>query len=86
MWATSDIYKIRKVRTGRRPEPPPEREEGEYRPLVWRMARVRTEDEEDEEREDVTLLTAGTNTVTDGGQVLEYRDSTLELVSINTPN
>ena len=76
-------YRLRKVRTGRRPEPPPEREEEEYRPLVWRMmGRVRTEDEEGE---DAMLLTAGTNenTVTDRGRVSEYRDSALELVTLN---
>ena len=40
-------YKARRARTGRRPEPPQEREEEERYPL-WRVARVRAEDEEEE--------------------------------------
>ena len=50
-------YRVRKSWIGKRPEPPPVREEGEERYPLWRQrARVRAEDEhEDEEREEVTL-------------------------------
>ena len=71
------LYRVRKARSGRRPEPPPEREEEEYyRPLVWHRARIRGEDEE---REEVTISTAGvTNTISYGGR----RDSLVELIAI----
>ena len=68
-------YRVQKARSGRRPEPQLEREEEEYRPLVWRRARVRSENEEEEE---VTMSTAGaTNTITYGGR----RDSLVELIA-----
>ena len=73
-------YKARRARTGRRSEPPQEREEEERYPL-WRVARVRAEDEE-EEREVVTIPTAEANkTISEGGT--NYRDSALDLVSLN---
>ena len=68
-------YRVKKARTGRRPEQQPEREEEEYRPLVWQRARVRAEDEE---REEVTISTAGaTNTISYGGR----RESLVELIA-----
>ena len=69
-------YRVRKARTERRPEPPAEREEDEYyRPLVWQRARIRAEDEE---REEVTISTAGdTDTISYGGR----RDSLVELIA-----
>ena len=67
-------YRVRKARTVRRPEPP-EREEEEYRPLVWQRTRIRAEDEE---REEVTISTAGaTNTISNG----ERRESLVELIA-----
>ena len=68
-------YKVRKARTGRRPEPPEIEEEERY-PL-WHRARIRAEDEE-EEREEVTLSTAGAD-ISDGG----FRDSALDLANLN---
>ena len=71
-------YKARRARTGRRPEPPQEMEEEERYPL-WRVARVRAEDEEEEE---VTIPTAEANkTISEGGA--NYRDSALDLVSLD---
>ena len=35
-------YRVRKAHTGRRSEPPPETEEGDWHPVWWR-ARVRVE-------------------------------------------
>ena len=69
-------YRIRKTATGRRPQAP-EREEEDYRPLIWQRTRVRAEDEE-EEREEVTSLTAGaTDTISHGGR----RESLVELIA-----
>ena len=69
-------YRVRKARTGRRPEPP-EREEDEYRPLFQQRARVRAEDE-DEEREDATISTVeATNTISYRGR----RESLVELIA-----
>ena len=69
-------YRIRKTITGRRPQAP-EREEDDYRPLIWQRTRVRAEDEE-EEREEVTSLTVGaTDTISHGGR----RESLVELIA-----
>ena len=69
-------YRVRKARTGRRPEPP-EREEEDWHPLFRQRARVRAEDE-DEESEDVTISTArATNTISYGGR----RESLVELIA-----
>ena len=68
-------YRVRKARTGRRPEPP-EREEEDWHPL-WQKARNRAEDE-DEERDDATISTAGgTNTISYRGR----RESLVELIA-----
>ena len=71
-------YRVRKARTGRRPQSP-KREEEEYYPLVWQRARVRTEDEdENEEREEVTMSTTGaTNAISYGGR----RESLVEMIA-----
>ena len=69
-------YRIRKITTGRRPQAP-EREEEDYRPLIWQRTRVRAEDEE-EEREEVASLTVGaTDTISHGGR----RESLVELIA-----
>ena len=69
-------HRVRKARTGRRPQSP-KREEEEYYPLVWQRARVRAEDE-DEEREEVTMSTIGaTNTVSYEGR----RESLVEMIA-----
>ena len=68
-------YRVHKTRTGRRPEPPEREEEEEYHPLVWQRARIR---HDDEEREEVTISTAGaTNTISNGGR----RESLVELIA-----
>ena len=65
--------RIRKTTTGRRPQAP-EREEDDYRPLIWQRTRVRAEDEEEE----VILLTPlATNTISHGGR----RESLVELIA-----
>ena len=69
-------YRVHKTWIGRRPEPP-EREEENYRPMFWQTAKGRAEDE-DEEREDVTLSTAGaSNVISDRGR----RESLVELIA-----
>ena len=69
-------YRIRKTTNGRSPQAP-EREEEDYRPLIWQRTRVRAEDEK-EEREEVTSLTAeATNTISHGGR----RESLVELIA-----
>ena len=65
-------YRVRKARTGRRPEPPPEREEEDWYPL-WQRARIRAEDE-DEER--ATLSTVGAPDTNEG-----RRGSIVELIA-----
>ena len=68
-------YRIRKTTTGRRPQAP-EREEDDYRPLIWKRTRVRAEDEE--EREELILFTGGaTNTISHGWR----RESLVELIA-----
>ena len=69
-------YRVRKTITRRRPQSP-ERGEEDYRPLKWQRTRVRAEDEE-EEREENMLSTAGaTNTISHGGR----RESLVELIA-----
>ena len=69
-------HRLQKIRTKRRPQPP-ERDEEEYRPLVWQRARVRAEDE-DEEKEKTILSTIGaTNNISHGGR----RESLVELIA-----
>ena len=70
-------YRVRKHRTRRRQELPPEREEEMERYPLWRRARVRAEDE-DEEREGVTISTAGDPETLSYG---ERRESLVELIA-----
>ena len=68
-------YRVQKAVTERRPEPP-QREEEDWHPVWWRATEKKTED--------VTVSTAGvTNTVSDEGRGLEYRDSALELATFD---
>ena len=72
-------HRVRKARTGRRPQLP-KREEEEYYPLVWQRARIRAEDEDEDEdeREEVTMSTTGaTNTVSYEGR----RESLVEMIA-----
>ena len=68
-------YRVQKTWIGRRPEPP-EREEENYCPMFWQKARGRAE-EEDEEREDVTLSAAGASNVISDRST---RESLVELI------
>ena len=74
-------YRVRKTGTGRRSEPP-EREEDEWQPL-WHIARVRAEDEDEEEEngENVTIRSTfgAANTISHGGR----RESLVELIAEN---
>ena len=69
-------YRVRKARTGRRPQPL-EEDENDWHPS-WQRAHVRAEDE-DEEEENVTIRsTAGaTNNISNGGR----RESLVELIA-----
>ena len=68
--------KVRAFPTRRRPEPPVKEEEERY--PKWQRARVRAEDERDEEREEVT----GRTTVDGGTNNSGFRDSALDLASL----
>ena len=69
-------YRVQNIRAGRRPQPP-KREKEKHYPMVWQRARVRAEDE-DKEREEVTMSTTGaTNTVSHEGR----RESLVEMIA-----
>ena len=68
-------FRVRRARTGRKPEPPEMQREEEERLPQWQRARVRAEDEDIRVSRDGT-----TNTVADGEQQLE---SALELATFD---
>ena len=68
-------YRVRKARTGRRPEPSPKRQEEERYP-PWQRARVRAEDT------DVKISETGASSAISSEMTgaLQYRESSLELI------